>query len=682
MSAKRKYLNKLDFASIFYSDLENEADLYAVIVRSPISSGTIRSISTGILPEGYTLITAADIPGVNQLETVDTLFPILAYERISYQGEPIGILVGPDILELHKIMHKLDIRFTRSTQIEPSQHVLPDNVIVAKKIVSVGEWDTVYNESSLKIEHKYSSDLKSEGFTETAGAFCRYKTTEMTVCTPTLWASHLRKNLCRVLGIEPDLLRIQKTLPQNVKTTIPWFNTLTAIHCALASFITKKSVFLSLDRASQILYGERNFPITITHRTAFTPEGIIKAANVTILIDGGAFSPFLQTFLERLIVSSLGNYQPETFRIEAYAIRSSTPPCSDSLQWIDSYGIFAIESQLEEIARITNKNPSEIRISNLHLEQDVNLFPFIFNRSDIPELFHIVLQKSDFNRKYFSYGFTHFKNEDIDGHIPIRGIGLSSGFEGCGYMGSPINTSKISMEVTMEKNGSVTIHSHAPSASVFAIWKSLVSSLLDIPINLIVLDSKFEVDEESIIPETVMENISIMTHLLKKCCTAIQKQRFRQPLPISIKRTNSNSKKNEWNNIDLVGKPFHSSSTGVAVAEIEINPVTYSFFIRGIWLAIDGGLLLDEKRAESAIQQKVQQLLSQLMKKTILPVEKVSVTFLKKNNEPKQIGELVQTILPVAITNALSQALQTTIESIPVSTDILYTLLNSKDSEE
>lgn len=682
MSAKRKYLNKLDFASIFYSDLENEADLYAVIIRSPISSGTIRSISTGILPEGYTLITASDIPGINELETFDTVFPILAYEHISYEGEPIGILVGPDIFELNKIVHKLDIRFTRSTKIVPTPHVLRDNVIVSKKIVSVGEWDRVYNESSLKIEHKYSSDLKSEGITETAGAFCRYKASEITLCTPTLWASHLRKNLCRVLGIDPDLLHIQKTLSQNVKTTIPWFNTLTAIHCALASFITKKSVYLSLDRASQTIYGERNLPITITHRTAFTPEGIIKAANVTIIIDGGAFSPFLQTFLDRLIISALGNYQPETFRIEAYALKSSTPPCSDSLQWIDSYGIFAIESQLEEIARITKNDPSEIRINNLHLEQEANLFPFLLNRSDIPELFHTVLEKSDFKRKYFSYGFNHFKNHSSDNHIPIRGIGLSSGFEGCGYLGSPINTSKISMEVTMEKNGSVTIHSHAPSTSVFTIWKSVVSSILDIPINQITLDSKFEVDEESIIPETVMENISVMTQLLKKCCTAIQKQRFRQPLPISIKRTNSSSKKKEWNNIELVGKPFQSSSTGVAVAEIEINPVTYSFFIRGIWLAIDGGLILDEKRAASAIQQKVQQLLSQLMEKTILPVEKVSVTFLKKNNEPKQIGELVQTILPVAITNALSQALETTIESIPVSTDILYTLLNSKDSEE
>jgi CO/xanthine dehydrogenase Mo-binding subunit len=45
----------------YYTDITLPEILYGVIIRSPIDSGTIRSITHPNLPENYTIITARDI---------------------------------------------------------------------------------------------------------------------------------------------------------------------------------------------------------------------------------------------------------------------------------------------------------------------------------------------------------------------------------------------------------------------------------------------------------------------------------------------------------------------------------------------------------------------------------------------------------------------------------------------
>lgn len=70
----------------------------------------------------------------------------------------------------------------------------------------------------------------------------------------------------------------------------------------------------------------------------------------------------------------------------------------------------------------------------------------------------------------------------------------------------------------------------------FSIWKSIAADLLSIPVKSVTIDASPRT-EESELPETMVSNISVMTQLVKKCCIAIQKLRFRQPLPIRVKRS-------------------------------------------------------------------------------------------------------------------------------------------------
>ncbi|HBB42276.1 MAG TPA: hypothetical protein DEO40_03260 [Treponema sp.] len=99
----------------YYSDLDGKFkeiekdELFALIIRSTVSKGRIKSITHKKFPPGYFLYTARDIPGSRYMETDFGKVPIFCEGQIAYLGEPIGILVGPDENVLNKLSASINI---------------------------------------------------------------------------------------------------------------------------------------------------------------------------------------------------------------------------------------------------------------------------------------------------------------------------------------------------------------------------------------------------------------------------------------------------------------------------------------------------------------------------------------------------------------------------------------------
>ncbi|MFH2114579.1 MAG: xanthine dehydrogenase family protein, partial [Spirochaetota bacterium] len=70
--------------------------LHVATIRSPVSKGVIKSINIPHLPRDYRSFTAEDFPGSPTIELFGVSVPILAPGRVSYRGEPIALIAGPD----------------------------------------------------------------------------------------------------------------------------------------------------------------------------------------------------------------------------------------------------------------------------------------------------------------------------------------------------------------------------------------------------------------------------------------------------------------------------------------------------------------------------------------------------------------------------------------------------------
>ena len=86
-----------------------EGTLHCKIVRSPVSRGVITTINLPDLPDNVMVFTEGDLPGKSSVIINGKPIQLLARNELSYQGEPVLLLAGPDEQELSILVSETGI---------------------------------------------------------------------------------------------------------------------------------------------------------------------------------------------------------------------------------------------------------------------------------------------------------------------------------------------------------------------------------------------------------------------------------------------------------------------------------------------------------------------------------------------------------------------------------------------
>lgn len=665
----------------YYSDLSAPGMIYAKIVRSMTGKGKIKAITCGSLPEGYFFYTARDFGEQNYVETLDVQTEIFADKEIFYKGQAYGILAGPDFRELEELEKNITIEFFK----EPAAKSKEKDYPYAQRFIRNGkaqkpeEFSKLFSKKNFDVKGVWTSVLNAPSCNETNGAFCIFDKDILTISTPTQWPKHLQENVKRVFGLKTSEVVIRKTISSGPHTNTIWINTVNAIQASLVAIKTRKPVLLVLSRQEHYAFLTKKSPISIKIRSSIRKkDAIIEATQILIELDSGYHNPFAAEILDRLVIAANNIYSVRNLEIIAKAYESNNAPVSFNIECIDSQAFFAIENQMQKICHVTGFLPDEIRMKNFERKFSM---PFSFSNEKVREGFAAIVRQTDLNRKFISYRLESFNRkvdfENIE-NFPLRGIGLACGFNGIGYYGSNIFASNQKMEATLESDGTLVIHAPAPSSWTLEVWKNTAAQILELDPKQIKLDSNFDIHDELSVPENVYSNISVMTYLLKKCCLDIQSKRFKKPLPISSVKGFTAPQKRVWNKEKFSGVPFFTSSFGILIMDLELNPYTYKIYIKKINAIISAGKIGIPKVAENSVKLSIEHALSEIVEDEALKCDKISVSFVQSENDPKQIDGLISRILPAAFSSALSQAIGHEINTIPVKPQTFFKEMISK----
>ncbi len=783
MAAKRRSrILKTDSTQVFYTDIQTDDMLYGALIRSEETGRKVTGLYLdGIVPKEYVAFTAKDIKGQNLITTEDTTIPVFA-EVVSYPGDPIGILVGPNEQLVQDYLDNIHIQYEElptdeltekeipvdeSSIIEadadsentdstistpdgeaenhdmnsevhdthqdqpddsdtddfdeadgddenhgddgddgdyldddilgdgiPEEALLqkydeppfpePEGPVIYQRVVEAGPVDDYFEEAPFHLANSYANRIYCPTCGELSGALVTGTSRTVTFYTPTQWASHLRQNASAVTGHKSDDIKINRTICGAGATNAVWYNTLLCCQAAVAAQCTQKPVKLTMTPAEQRKYIEHSPQVSIIHHAAFLEDGTIASIKTRIMVEVGSGSPFVSQLIDRLAIAALGACKPLAQQVIVQAVKTDTAPTAASMQGADSLAFFALEALFQEIALATQQNPFDIHLRNFfnagrNHEFTANrprmVHPISIDTTVIVPLFEKITETSCFYRRYAAYNTVPLTKDCALHPDPVRGIGMANSFEGHGYYGSAFGTLKQKLELTLEENESVTIHAREPSRSITAIWKKLISQELNINESKISFDPDYALSDELELPETAKGNISIQTQLIKKCCTAIQRQRSKDPLPLSVKKALTKQKNTVWKRDTFSGSPYYSVSWGTCVVELEIDSLAYEVNIRNIWIALDIGSVLNKAAAESSILHACHEILRNLITHRPIQSNDIHITLLESNTEPKQIGQVMYSILPAAFANALSQALGRQITTLPVTDDTLYRMI-------
>ena len=708
----------------FVEDISVQGMLHALTIRSPVSRGTLSSIECPKLPNSYHLITAEQIPGKNEL--ADFVVPILADKDLSYIGQPVAILAGPDVTKLEDFASKIKIIAREENPVLSCQVYGPEDIIVQRNIRD-GEANKVLAKGGKIVSGNYTTGIQEHWYTEAHGAVAvpsiqpggaantaekdkdKKDEAALLVYTATQWPFHVSRSIAGVLGWDSGKVIVSPTFTAVHLDGKLWYPSLVACHAALAAWVTGSPVKLMLTREEDFLYSPKRNWTEIEIYSALGEKGEILGSTVRVIMDLGAQGVFEDEIIDHTCLGSLGVYNHRAFRIDGVGVRTNIPPQGPLAGFGLSQGFFAAERHISRIADALGQDPAEWRKNNF-LKRNQRLAVGTTLKDSVPlaELIDASAGMSDYYRKWSSYELLRNRRKGTEwdfGTEPLRGIGISTACQGNGFLyNNETGAGNCAVEMTLEKDGSLKIKTSLVSSETACLdtWGNLAREILGVDPALIqLINNTGEAPDAG--AGTLSRNISSVTRLVERCCTTIRKQRFRDPLPITVKRSLKPGKEPGWAADTYINtEAFAHPSWGAAVVEVEIDPVSLSPLVRGIWLAVDGGKILSQRRARRTLTTGIIQALGWCCREQIsykegkvppefyrnsdilTPAEipPINVDFIWNDTaDPKGIGDLPFCCVPAAYVQAVSQAMDHSFEKIPLDVRDIWAAGKLKQTE-
>ncbi|GHV24163.1 aldehyde oxidase [Spirochaetia bacterium] len=692
---------------LFVEDIFPEGCLYGLTIRSPVAKGRIKTIECPRISSPYFLIRAEDIPGKNQLDGFPV--PVLAGEKVSYIGEPVALLVGPSEAKLEEYAKQCKVLVEED---EPS--VSP--ALLAERHIYLGTADDaafekIFSEAKTVVRGVYNTGIQEHGYAEPTGAVAVLTPeaeTRFTVHTATQWPFHVRRSVAGLLKIPPEkIVVIPTAIGAHLDGKI-WYPSLISCHAALASFITKKPVRLMLTREEDFRFSPKRAAMEIEMSSVLDEGGEIKATKTRVTANLGAQGIFTDEILDRVCLGTFGVYKYGAVKIDGYGLETNLPPQGPLSGFGLSQGFFARERHIAGITEALGTNPAEWRKNQfLHKNGKLAIGVPLKEAVSQDQLMDSAAAMSGYYRKWAAYELLR-KRKPSSREI-FRGIGVALAYQGSGFLSENSDKGAYTVEVTLEKDGSLEVCTSMVSSNpeYNNLWRNIAVDILAVDPAMVYIHSEntgntgIHTSADSG-PSTLSRNTTLITRLMERCCQAIRNQRFRDPLPITVRRTVRPDWAIPWEGKNTAGKQgkidrasLSRLSWGAAVAEVEIDPVSYVPRIRGIWLALDGGKILSEGRARSTLKAAVIQALGwaaweeldynnggdSIAAGTIAPqalssygmpspadVPPINIEFIVNEAAGSRgLGELPFSCVPAAYVEAVSQAMDHHFDKIPLT---------------
>jgi CO/xanthine dehydrogenase Mo-binding subunit len=685
--------------------------IHAFTIRSPIAKGTLKEIIFPDLPDSFHLITAENIPGENSL--ADYPLPVLADKNLSYIGQPIAILAGPEKNKLEELLSQVEVITEKD---KPVFSHFSEDIIVSRDI-EYG--DHSHAEDRQTVSGIYKTGIQEHWYAEPHGVVVvpsslpvaggkKEDAKTFTVYTATQWPFHVKRSVTRLLGLGSENIIVTPTLMTQHLDGKIWYPSLVACHAALASWITKCPVKLMLTREEDFMYSPKRNAAEIEIQSSLGDKGEICDLNVRVSLDLGAEGIFSNEIMDQTCLGTLGIYNHKAAKIKGFGLRTNIPPQGPLAGFGLAQGFFAAERHISRIADTLGQDPAEWRKNNfLKKNQSLPMGTVLKSSVPLPELIDKAASMSDYYRKWVSYELLKNKRRQEKWSVtePLRGIGISTAFQGSGFLDNDeVNDACCTVEITLEKEGFLEIKTSLASSGTphLRTWQNLAQEILGVDPALIRLTGNTGKAQDSG-PGTLSRNIGITGNLVEKCCQAIRKLRFRDPLPITVSRSSRTAKKPGWVPDRTIDPDvFARPSWGAAVAEIEIDHVSLEPFIRGIWLVVDGGKILNEKQAVRTLKTGIIQALGWTCRENLRYEEgKIPLEYFKNYGIPspgeipaimtsfirtdttisKGIGDLPFCCVPAAFIQAVSQAMNHDFENIPLTISEIWNAWKIKQRE-
>ena len=475
-----KVSGKLRYAA----DIPFPAALSAKILRTSLPHARILGVDASKatkLSGVRAVITGADVAGVMVgLRMKD--MPLLAQDRVRYVGEPVAAVAADNDEIAEEALNLIDVQYQELPfvtdpleAIRPGAPVLHDNPAGYKNaperdtelpnVQSYGKWsngdlEAGFQKAARVFEHTFRTPLGFHGYIEPHACTVRINDDGRVE----IWASNkapftLRSRFARDLGLDEANVKVH-ILPVGGdfggKTSV-----VEAPLCYLLAKKTGKPVRMVLEYTEELTAVSHRHPAAITLRTGVDKEGKLCAMQVRAVFSGGGYAA-LKANAEVTVQGprrAASYYRIPAIQVETLCVYTNQVPCTQTRTPGSPQTTFAVESQIDIIARELSLDPVEFRMKNLLDDGDPTPFGQKLKGIVVKEILKKALDTA---------GWKKPKTKNIG-----RGVAVYERPSGAGKSGAAI---------TIESDGSARVHLGVPDVGpgIHTVVQQIVSEVLDL----------------------------------------------------------------------------------------------------------------------------------------------------------------------------------------------------------
>ena len=368
-------------------DYVNKVMLYAKMLTSPHAHAKINSIyieKAKNMPGVKAVLTGDDCPLLVGVLLEDR--PILAKKKVRYQGEPVAVVVANSELSAERAVHEIIVEYEELPVINSASEAFNSKVLVHENInnyrilkpvnpivntnvanlvkIRKGNMQNGWKESDFTVEAEFSLPQSDHVALETRNVTCEIKKNGMVEINTSSQAPFVvRKFISRYFQVPIGSVVV------NTPYVGGAFGGKAAVELEYIAYLASKAVGGKLvklvnSREEDMITSPVKIGLEAKIKFGCTKDGIIKAAELTYLVDGGAYSNMAVGITKSIATDCTGPYNIENVRCDAYCMYTNHPFATSFRGFGHGEYTFAIERTIDLLAQKIGMDPLELRLKN------------------------------------------------------------------------------------------------------------------------------------------------------------------------------------------------------------------------------------------------------------------------------------------------------------------------------
>ncbi len=377
----------------YYADRQFAGLLHLKMVRSPHHHARIKSIDVAKalkVPGVVRILTAKDVPQniytilcLIQVEPNDE--PVLAFDKVRFKGEQIVAVLAESEAAARDAAAKVKIVYEVLPAVFDVEEALKPGAPLVNEYhgrnyftyeghhcrrVRYGDVERAFAKADHVVEEMYQSSPIEHAPTETTGCIVVPDQNDRYTCYSNTQALYFTlDNTALILNSPFQKLRlVGGTVGGGFGGKV---DVITEPIAFLAAMLTKRPVKYEYSREEEMQVSSPRAAERIYIKDGLMKDGRITARKVTLYVDAGAYSRHSPYGTTKAAAHMPGPYTIPNVWVDCHCVYTNRTPSSAMRGFGVTIGDFALEVQMDKLARLIGMDPMEFRILNAYRDGDM-----------------------------------------------------------------------------------------------------------------------------------------------------------------------------------------------------------------------------------------------------------------------------------------------------------------------